>query len=71
MKNLSSCVAVALAALIGLDAYAQDYFDTPDIVSGTDSLSIREASEALADSSLSVSQVDSMLLDYYGRNRHF
>ena len=70
MGICKSCFAVALAALFCLNVKAQDYFDLPEIVSGTDSLHTAAAAEELPDS-LDKSRVDSLLLEYYGRNRNF
>ncbi|MGN0190952.1 MAG: lytic transglycosylase domain-containing protein, partial [Candidatus Cryptobacteroides sp.] len=70
MDAVRHCFAVAVAAFAGLSVYAQDYFDVPEIVSGADSLHCEEVAEVLADSSLSKSKVDSLLLAYYDRNRN-
>lgn len=69
MRVTGHCLAVAIAAFFSLEAYSQDYFDVPEIVSSIDSL--QDTAEAFADSSLSKTRVDSLLLEYYGKNRNF
>ena len=69
MRVTGHCFAVAIAAFFSLEAYSQDYFDVPEIVSSIDSL--QDKAEAFADSSISKTRVDSLLLEYYGKNRNF
>ena len=71
MRNICKLVSAALAAFVSVNGYAQDYFDVPEIVSDNDSTLLVRAEAEFADSTMSKSTVDSLLLAYYNKHKNF
>ena len=71
MRNICKLVSAAFAAFVSVNGYAQDYFDVPEIVSDNDSTLLVRAEAEFADSTMSKSTVDSLLLAYYNKHKNF